>query len=217
MNLLSPFELPAELRRAVERAGQIEEPRERLLRRGAARADPAVQWRPPASDSSRARRSAVSTRTTCSSERHAYSSREAPVSIRAEGKPAELQAHRPSAQRPRRGQRPQVGDHGERDAPLRPQLRRQHGRADRAERESLRGVADGRRRVRGVRRLGVGWGACPAGPVLGVPPRGGGGPRPRPPPPTHFGRKEREVSLGGVLQGLPRTPSLARAPSTGRK
>lgn len=45
MNLLSPFELPAELRRAVERAGQIEEPRERLLRRGAARADPAVQWR----------------------------------------------------------------------------------------------------------------------------------------------------------------------------
>lgn len=199
MNLLSPFELPAELRRAVERAGQIEEPRERLLRRGAARADPAVQWRPPASDSSRARRSAVSTRTTCSSERHAYSSREAPVSIRAEGKPAELQAHRPSAQRPRRGQRPQVGDHGERDAPLRPQLRRQHGRADRAERESLRGVADGRRRVRGVRRLGV------------------GGARPSRPRPTHFGRKEREVSLGGVLQGLPRTPSLARAPSTGRK
>ncbi len=32
-----------------------------------------------------------------------------------------------------------------------------------------------------------------------------------------FGRKERQLLSGGVLKGRPRTPSLARASSTGRE
>ena len=118
------------------------------------------------------------------------------------GEPAELQAHRPTAPGPRRGQRAQVGDHGERDLALRTQLRDRHGRTDRPERESLRRVAERRCRVRGVRRLGGGVRRGPRGPGSRL---------------THFGRKERQVSLGGVLQGGLRIPSLARAPSTGRK